>query len=262
MGDKDSLSIRILGNGEIGTKANKSKQKLDLKFPQTDNNVAYVKQDGTKVYKGVWSAGEKNPLDTPYGRKILGSIWNKTKAFEKQGVSQDKAVTRATKEAVSEAKAENEKEIQKIMKRNKCNRHEAEVRLSMKINGISRKDAEKAVNKKEKVENSRKKANTSIYDPKTSLGFGYRQVLRYLQAASSCGYVLVKLDTASKRLARERNFEVVDGYVKIPKAELEKAAKEIEDKDNIDRREFEKSATCDRCGSNHHGAIKKGKITN
>jgi len=262
MGDRDSLSISILGNRETGTKANKSKQKLDLKFSQTDNNVAYVKHDGTKVYKGVWSAGEKNALDTPYGKKILGSIWNKTKALEKQGVSQDKAVTKATKEAVREAKAENEKEIQKIMKRNKCSRHEAEVRLNMKINGISRKEAEEAVNKRERVENSKKMANTPIYDPKTSLGFGYRQVLRYLQAASSCGYALVKLDAESRKLATKHNFEVVDGYVKIPKAELEKAAKEIEERDNIDRRVFEKNAACDRCGSNHHGAIKKGKETN
>lgn len=258
---KDSLNLtNTSGKSYLVRLAKKNQAELQKTFSFKNNNVAYVKPDGTKVYKGIAKQGEKNPLDTPYGRKILGNIFDRAKELEKQGKTADKAVAEATKAAIDEAKAQREKEINRIMKRNKCSRHDAEVKY-LQNNGISKEEAEEAVNKRERKENSKEKANNPNYDPKTSLGFGYRQILRYLQAAASCGYVLVKLDSETQALANKYHLEVVDGYVKIPKAELEKAAKEVEDKENLDRKEFYKNAACDRCGHNHHGAIKNDKET-
>ena len=243
MGHDDGLSINISGSVKkpdiltvksgksyLVRQAEKNNAALQKFFAKSEDNssVAYVKPDGT---------------------------------IEKQGKSQSTAVSQATSEVLKEAEAKREQAINDIMKRNKCSRHDAEVKY-LQNNGMSKSDAEKAVNKQEKVQNSKEKASNPTYDPKTALGFGYRQVLRYLQAAKSCGYALVKADAKTIELANKYHFEIVDGYVKIPKSELEKAAKEIEEKDNLDRREFYKNAACDRCGHNHHGALKKGKETN
>ena len=226
-----------------------------------NSDVAYVKPDGTKVYKGVGANDEKNPFDNPESREILGNIYDKTKKHEAQGKSTEEALKHATEEALDEADKKRERIINDTMKRTKCSRHEAEVKYLQKYRGLSREEAESSIAKRDKAKNSAEKANNPNYDPMTSLGYGYRQVLRYLQVARQCGFVLVKLDSKVADLAKKYNLEVTDDYVKIPRDILEKAAKEVEERDNIDRRKFEKEMACDKCGHNHHGAIKQGKET-
>lgn len=211
------------------------------------------KSDGKTIYAPIDDG--KSPYKAEKGKtndRVLTSYYNDCEAELKQirkdnqakgvannderdkGIAADRAIKKH--QAAAEKKAqEQDKKARQIMEKTNCSYYEA-----LKKQGVSEDVARRR--------NSVEKANNPSYDPPSSLsGFGYRQILRYLQAAKQDGFVLVK--------------QPDDTYVRYTREQLEKAAKEIEEREHLDRKEFYKSAACDRCHYNHHGSLKNGKET-